>query len=84
MQSFGFSNLLFKPTDHYSFYLQAKTSLTTFPASAEIVYEPLGVVLVISAWNYPFRMFKHSILPISHVFLLPPLTVNLFLASVVY
>ncbi|WZZ60294.1 hypothetical protein YC2023_060401 [Brassica napus] len=34
----------------------AKTSLTTFPASAEIVYEPLGVVLVISAWNYPFLL----------------------------
>ncbi|XP_058724525.1 aldehyde dehydrogenase family 3 member H1-like isoform X1 [Vicia villosa] len=32
------------------------TSLTTFPASAEIVSEPLGVVLVISAWNYPFLL----------------------------
>ncbi|KAI5435947.1 Aldehyde dehydrogenase 3 member H1, variant 2, partial [Lathyrus oleraceus] len=31
-------------------------SLTTFPASAEIVSEPLGVVLVISAWNYPFLL----------------------------
>lgn len=36
--------------------LQVKTSLATFPSSAEIVSEPLGVVLVISAWNYPFRM----------------------------
>ncbi|CAN8302703.1 unnamed protein product [Cochlearia groenlandica] len=35
---------------------KAKTSLTTFPASAEIVSEPLGVVLVISAWNYPFLL----------------------------
>ncbi|XP_018460252.1 aldehyde dehydrogenase family 3 member H1 isoform X7 [Raphanus sativus] len=33
---------------------KAKTSLTTFPASAKIVSEPLGVVLVISAWNFPF------------------------------
>ncbi|TXG53001.1 hypothetical protein EZV62_022170 [Acer yangbiense] len=31
-----------------------KTSLTTFPSSGEIVSEPLGVVLIISAWNYPF------------------------------
>ncbi|KAJ4917327.1 Aldehyde dehydrogenase family 3 member H1 [Raphanus sativus] len=35
---------------------KAKTSLTTFPASAKIVSEPLGVVLVISAWNFPFML----------------------------
>eukprot|EP00262_Sarcandra_glabra_P002053 TRINITY_DN122_c0_g2_i1.p1 TRINITY_DN122_c0_g2~~TRINITY_DN122_c0_g2_i1.p1 ORF type:complete len:514 (-),score=85.21 TRINITY_DN122_c0_g2_i1:42-1526(-) len=35
---------------------KAKTSLTTFPSSAEIISEPLGVVLVISAWNYPFLL----------------------------
>ncbi|KAK3211396.1 hypothetical protein Dsin_016102 [Dipteronia sinensis] len=35
---------------------KAKTSLTTYPSSAEIVSEPLGVVLVISAWNYPFLL----------------------------
>ncbi|XP_057486712.1 aldehyde dehydrogenase family 3 member H1-like isoform X2 [Actinidia eriantha] len=33
---------------------KVKTSITTFPSSAEIVPEPLGVVLLISAWNYPF------------------------------
>ncbi|KAM0008010.1 putative aldehyde dehydrogenase (NAD(+)) [Helianthus debilis subsp. tardiflorus] len=35
---------------------KAKTNLGTFPASAEIVPEPLGVVLVISAWNYPLLL----------------------------
>ncbi|KAK9945840.1 hypothetical protein M0R45_011336 [Rubus argutus] len=35
---------------------KAKTSITTFPSSAEIVSEPLGVVLIISAWNYPFLL----------------------------
>lgn len=30
--------------------------ITTFPSSAYIVSEPLGVVLVISAWNYPFLL----------------------------
>ncbi|KAK7320993.1 hypothetical protein VNO77_31019 [Canavalia gladiata] len=35
---------------------KVKTSLATFPSSAEIVSEPLGVVLVISAWNYPFLL----------------------------
>ncbi|CAI9764022.1 unnamed protein product [Fraxinus pennsylvanica] len=35
---------------------KAKTSSTTFPSSAEIVSEPLGVILVISTWNYPFLL----------------------------
>uniref|UniRef100_A0A5B6Z862 Aldehyde dehydrogenase n=1 Tax=Davidia involucrata TaxID=16924 RepID=A0A5B6Z862_DAVIN len=35
---------------------KVKSSITTFPSSAEIVSEPLGVVLVISAWNYPFLL----------------------------
>ncbi|XP_051139445.1 aldehyde dehydrogenase-like [Andrographis paniculata] len=32
---------------------KVKTSMTTFPSSGEIVSEPLGAVLIISAWNYP-------------------------------
>ncbi|GFP89821.1 aldehyde dehydrogenase [Phtheirospermum japonicum] len=35
---------------------KVKTSITTFPSSGEIVSEPLGVVLIISTWNYPFRL----------------------------
>ncbi|KAL6527541.1 hypothetical protein OROGR_016631 [Orobanche gracilis] len=36
---------------------KVKTSILSFPSSAEIVSEPLGVVLVISTWNYPcFRV----------------------------
>ncbi|CAA0827914.1 Aldehyde dehydrogenase family 3 member H1 [Striga hermonthica] len=35
---------------------KVKTSMATFPSSGQIVSEPLGVVLVISAWNYPFRL----------------------------
>ncbi|KAM3308726.1 Aldehyde dehydrogenase [Capsicum baccatum] len=35
---------------------KAKATITSFPSSAEIVPEPLGVVLVISAWNYPFLL----------------------------
>ncbi|XP_074307897.1 aldehyde dehydrogenase family 3 member I1, chloroplastic-like isoform X3 [Silene latifolia] len=35
---------------------KVKTPMTTFPSSAEIVPEPLGVVLVISTWNYPFLL----------------------------
>ncbi|CAN0877893.1 Aldehyde dehydrogenase family 3 member I1, chloroplastic [Linum grandiflorum] len=33
-----------------------KTTISTFPSSAEIVPEPLGVVLVISTWNFPFLL----------------------------
>ncbi|KAH6835296.1 aldehyde dehydrogenase 3H1 [Perilla frutescens var. hirtella] len=35
---------------------KAKTSILSFPSSAEIIAEPLGVVLVISTWNYPFML----------------------------
>uniref|UniRef100_A0A0E0BG62 Aldehyde dehydrogenase n=1 Tax=Oryza glumipatula TaxID=40148 RepID=A0A0E0BG62_9ORYZ len=35
---------------------QVPAALTTFPSTAQIVSEPLGVVLVISAWNYPFLL----------------------------
>ncbi|KAK8672808.1 hypothetical protein V6N13_111169 [Hibiscus sabdariffa] len=35
---------------------KAETSLATYPSSAEIVSEPLGVVLIISTWNFPFSL----------------------------
>ncbi|KAK4481306.1 hypothetical protein RD792_012191 [Penstemon davidsonii] len=35
---------------------KAKTTMTTYPSSAEIHSEPLGVVLNISTWNYPFLL----------------------------
>lgn len=43
-------------------FFQAKTSFSTYPSSAEIVSEPLGVVLVISTWNYPICMYCSLIL----------------------
>ncbi|XVF58860.1 hypothetical protein PTKIN_Ptkin07bG0100000 [Pterospermum kingtungense] len=35
---------------------KVETSMATYPSSAEIVSEPLGVVLVISTWNFPFLL----------------------------
>lgn len=32
------------------------TNIQQFPASARIVPEPLGVVLIIGPWNYPFQL----------------------------
>ncbi|XP_016754436.2 aldehyde dehydrogenase family 3 member H1 isoform X1 [Gossypium hirsutum] len=48
--------LALKKMKHWVMPEKAKTSLATFPSSAEIVSEPLGVVLVISAWNYPLLL----------------------------
>ncbi|XP_020236515.1 aldehyde dehydrogenase family 3 member H1 isoform X1 [Cajanus cajan] len=45
-----------KELKHWMTPEKVKTSITTFPSSAEIVPEPLGVVLIISAWNYPFLL----------------------------
>ena len=35
---------------------KVSTSLITFPSSAQIRPGPLGVVLIISPWNYPFQL----------------------------
>ncbi|CAI0555384.1 unnamed protein product [Linum tenue] len=35
---------------------KAKTGISTYPSTAEIVSDPLGVVLVISTWNFPFLL----------------------------
>ncbi|MEL6440336.1 MAG: aldehyde dehydrogenase [Cyanobacteria bacterium J06621_8] len=35
---------------------KVKTPLTYFPSVAKIIPEPLGVVLIIGPWNYPFSL----------------------------
>ncbi|XP_015575413.1 aldehyde dehydrogenase family 3 member H1 [Ricinus communis] len=45
-----------KELKHWMRPEKAKTSIATFPSAAEIVPEPFGVVLIISAWNYPFLL----------------------------
>lgn len=36
--------------------IRVRKSLTTFPAKSFYIYEPLGVTLIISPWNYPFNL----------------------------
>lgn len=35
---------------------RAKMTLSSFPSTAKLVHEPLGVVLIISSWNFPFGL----------------------------
>lgn len=35
---------------------KAKTNLVNFPSSSKIFYDPKGVVLIISPWNYPLQL----------------------------
>lgn len=35
---------------------KVKTPLVLFPSSSKIVYEPLGVALIVAPWNYPFQL----------------------------
>ncbi|XP_077213407.1 aldehyde dehydrogenase family 3 member H1-like [Tasmannia lanceolata] len=48
--------MVIKELKHWMKPEKAKTELTTAPSSAEIISEPFGVVLIISAWNYPFLL----------------------------
>nr|AMJ39513.1 aldehyde dehydrogenase 3I1 isoform [Bixa orellana] len=50
------SNLALKELKSWMKPEKVKTNMSTYPSSAEILPEPLGVVLVISAWNYPFLL----------------------------
>lgn len=49
-----------KNLKHWAKRKKVKTNLLNFPATSYIVPEPLGVSLVIGAWNYPFQL---SLLP---------------------
>ncbi|KAL8126517.1 aldehyde dehydrogenase family 3 member H1-like isoform X1 [Apium graveolens] len=52
----GSCKLALKELDQWMKPQKAKTTVTTYPSSAQIVSEPLGIVLVISTWNYPFLL----------------------------
>jgi len=37
------------------------TPLFLFPSSSKIIYEPLGISLIIAPWNYPFQLLFNSL-----------------------
>ncbi|NLP57213.1 aldehyde dehydrogenase [Lutibacter sp. B1] len=40
---------------------RVKTPLFLLPSSSKIIYEPLGVALIIAPWNYPFQLLMNSV-----------------------
>lgn len=54
-------NHALKDIKKYTKPQKVKTPITHFGGRSEIVYEPYGVVLVISPWNYPFAL---SLIPL--------------------
>ncbi len=53
-------DMALKNLDSWSKKIRVKTDLANFPAVSYLYPEPLGTVLVIGAWNYPYQL---SILP---------------------
>lgn len=49
---------------HLSSWLKpqrVRTPLHLLPSSSRVIYEPLGVALVMAPWNYPFQLLMNSV-----------------------
>ena len=42
--------------EHWMKPVSTKSTALNLPCSSELYYDPLGVVLIMSAWNYPFQL----------------------------
>jgi len=49
-------NHMLKHLRHWAKPKRVKTPLVLFAATSKIIYEPYGVVLIMSPWNYPFQL----------------------------
>lgn len=52
-----------KKLKRWSKIRRVSTNMANFPARSYIIPEPLGVVLVIGAWNYPYQLSLAPIIP---------------------
>lgn len=41
---------------------KVKTPYQFFPSSSRIIYEPLGIALIIAPWNYPFHLLMNPLI----------------------
>ena len=56
---YGEIKLSINEVENWSRKQQVPTNLANMPASSYIIPEPLGVSLVIGAWNYPYMLSLH-------------------------
>ncbi len=40
---------------------RVSTPLHILPSSSKIIYEPLGIALIVAPWNYPFQLLINSL-----------------------
>ncbi|MFN5249145.1 MAG: aldehyde dehydrogenase family protein, partial [Bacteroidota bacterium] len=54
-------NLALKKLDQWVQPQTVRTNLLNLPSSSRIMSEPLGVVLIIAPWNYPFQLLLNPL-----------------------
>jgi aldehyde dehydrogenase (NAD+) len=50
-----------KHLKHWAKSKRVATPLQLLPSSCKIIYEPLGVALIVAPWNYPFQLLMNSV-----------------------
>lgn len=55
-------NVAIKNLKHWIKPEPVTTNLLNFPSSSKIIREPLGVVLIIAPWNYPFQLLLNPLI----------------------
>ena len=57
----GEINVALKQLDTWVQPRRVRTNLLNLPSSSSILPEPLGVVLIIAPWNYPFQLLLNPL-----------------------
>lgn len=51
-----------KQLEHWAKPKMVSTPIHLFPSSSKIIYEPLGVALIVAPWNYPFQLLFNPLI----------------------